>query len=296
MVSLDPNDTATRLDEVAAELGGAPRALECARVLRDGAATLKAGQPIEGEARVRELALAFQDASMIVGAYEALAKSDVIAARDRLREALTGDSLVVPQTGDDEPRNHLWTAFLGACFQEQGLKPKFVDAAPSKHGEMRPDLVVEVEGTSLAVEAKRLRSYAKLGRHVGKAVNQSAAACDSGDAVAGTIALDISFAIGQHAQAGLWSLTSRSSLPEVRQQLIPEVTRLLKRVGELAREQPGSKHVVGATVLVLPVVRYADARQLGLVRYFATTCFEGARSDDAKAALLSLHGRCFSDR
>jgi hypothetical protein len=296
MVSLDPDATASRLDQVAAQLGGAPRALECARVLRDGSATLKAGQPIEGEARVRELALAFQDASMIVGAYEALAKSDVVAARERLREALTGDTVVVPETGDDESRNHLWTAFLAACFQQEGLKPRFVDAGPSKHGEMRPDLFVEVERTSLAVEAKRVRSYAKLGRHISKAVKQIAAACDRGEAVAGSIALDISFAIDQHAQAGLWSLTGRSSLPEVRAKLLPEVTRLLKKVAALVAEQPGSQHVAGATVLVLPVVRYADTRQLGLIRYFATSSFDSSNSTEGKTALLGLHQRCFSDR
>lgn len=296
MVNLDYEELAARLEQVAAELGGAPRALECGRILREGGAAVKAGQPLEGEERVREFALAFQDASMIVGAFDALAKSDVATARDRLREALTGDTVVVPETGDDEPRNHLWTVFLGACFQQQAMAPRFADATPSERGVKKPDLLVTVDGTSLAVEAKRLRSYAKLGRHVGKAVKQVAAACGRGEAVAGFIALDLSFAVDQHAQSGLWSLASRSALPEVRQQLIPEVTRLLKKVGELAAKQSGAQHVVGATVLVLPVVRYADARQLGLVRYFATACFDGARSAEGQAALLRLHRRCFSDR
>lgn len=296
MADLDAVAITTRLRDIAAQLGSAPHALECARVLSRAVDDLHTGRPLIDVERIREYALAFQDGGLIVDAFDALTgQLEVPGALDRLREAVLAEVLAVPVEGNDESRNHLWAAFVAARLHQGGLTPQFVDGI-DKSPDKKPDLLVTVDGSTLAVEAKRVRSQSrsKLRSRVRKSVEQILTFCDANKATAGLIALDVSFARDQHAQKGIWRIPERGSIGSVFTALRPTLRNLLEDVREIVRSEVGAHHVAGATLMVQPVVHYADQQRLGLVRIFATAEFPDGRSKAGINALKTVAARCFA--
>ncbi len=286
---IHPDQLAARLERVADKIGqpSDSRVREAARLMPDASARVASAGQLALPVEVQRFALAMQDGTLFADAGEALlASPEVAGARRRLRASAAGSLLVPDPPEQDQGRDALWELFLAALLRRGGFEPALVE----------PDVVVVAEGVRLGVAAKRVRSGKRLEDRVAKAVEQISRGVAGHRLDCGLVALDVSFMLEQHAQHGVWSLSQATAKPQVRGVVGSSLRRVLDTAAAVVVRTAGGEHVVGVTAIVTPVLRYADARQLGLVRYFFTMALQLLGHSPAHLhALGTVAARCFAD-
>jgi hypothetical protein len=293
-VSVDPRILVSDLDDIARQLNldSKSRLAACTQTLREVIGLFDATGRLNSETSVRLLAMATQDGRLMADAFPGVSPA-MPRLLDRFLEACEGMSVEVPASGPDSARNTLLELWLYRRLDEHGYRPQFIDELVPKNTR-QADLLIEVGGRRLAIEAKRIRVLEALQSRVEKAMSQIVATCSIGMADAGVLFLDLSFASMQHAQHGLWRVPAPQSKADVQRQVRVQQAELLAQVFRVVEHHQQSQRVIGATSFLMPTLLLEYAHAINFVRSFVSHSY--GRQSGLEEAYVSVANRCFDTR
>jgi hypothetical protein len=230
-----------------------------------------------------------QDGLLAVESFDGLTRHPPVERAEKLlRRAFEGSFMVpLPGEGDDHERNLLWELFLASRARQEGFEPSLEE----------PDVILSLPTGRLGIAAKRLRSIGQLGARAADAGRQIAREVKNGRINWGFVALDLSFALDEHAQRSIWPITSRDEMGAVRAAVEEKQKLLAANIADAVGGDEDGTKVVGSTTFVAPTVHYADARQFGVVRSFVSVHYNrGGRSQEGLNAFLEVTRKCFNNR